>query len=64
MTRSIKDVIVDRISLVSKDNTPAVPKAESKFSIFKMVWVFNGDSKLKKDIENKIDETIRKLKKW
>lgn len=35
MSYNIKDVIVNRISLVSKGKKPAVPKAETSFSIFK-----------------------------
>lgn len=35
MSYNIKDVIVNRISLVSKGKRPAVPKAETSFSIFK-----------------------------
>ena len=31
----LKNVIVDKISLVSKDQNPAVPKASTKFAIFK-----------------------------
>lgn len=36
MAFSIKDVIVDKISLISRGKRPAVPKAETSFSIFKM----------------------------
>lgn len=61
MSRTIKDVIVERISLVSKWEMPAVEKAEAKFSIFKMVGVFKKTPA--KDIENKVDEIIKKLKK-
>jgi hypothetical protein len=35
MVYNIKDVIVNNISLVSKGKKPAVPKAETSFSIFK-----------------------------
>lgn len=62
MTRIIKDVIVERISLVSKWEKPAVEKAESQFSIFKMVWIFDNQEKAK-DIEKKVDEIIKKLLK-
>lgn len=34
--RTIKDVIVNGISLVTKGNTPAVPHAETGFAIFKV----------------------------
>lgn len=32
----LKDVTVDKISLVTKDFTPAVPKATNQFALFKM----------------------------
>lgn len=32
----LKDVTVDKISLVTKDYTPAVPKATNKYAIFKI----------------------------
>lgn len=32
---NIKDIIVNRISLISRWKKPAVPKAETTFSIFK-----------------------------
>jgi len=35
MTREIKDVIVQWISLVTNEYTPAVPKAEARFALFK-----------------------------
>ena len=35
MTREIGNVIVEGISLVSKDYTPAVAKAETRFALFK-----------------------------
>jgi len=35
MTRVIQDVTVDKISLVSKDQKPAVEKAETRFALFK-----------------------------
>lgn len=35
MTREIKDVIVQWISLVTDAYTPAVPKAEARFALFK-----------------------------
>lgn len=33
--RNIENVTVEGISLVSKDYTPAVPKAETRFALFK-----------------------------
>lgn len=35
MVSKIKDVVVDKISLVSDEEIPAVPKAETKFAFFK-----------------------------
>lgn len=35
--RNLKDVFVDWISLVSKNEMPAVEQAESKFALFKTV---------------------------
>lgn len=35
MVFNIKDVVVDKISLISRGKKPAVPKAETSFSIFK-----------------------------
>jgi hypothetical protein len=35
MTREIKDVVVQWISLVTDEYTPAVPKAEARFALFK-----------------------------
>lgn len=37
MSRNLKDVFVNGISLVSKNETPAVEQAESKFALFKTV---------------------------
>ena len=54
MTRNIWNVFVDGISLVSKDNTPAVEQAENKFALFKTV---------KKDIDkDKLDKILTNLK--
>jgi len=36
MVFNIKDVIVNRISLISRGKKPAVAEAETSFSIFKM----------------------------
>lgn len=35
MNRTIKDVVIDKISLLTGHNTPAVPKADRKFAILK-----------------------------
>lgn len=35
MTQELENVIVERISLVSNEATPAVPKAETRFALFK-----------------------------
>lgn len=51
MAFNIKDVIVDKISLISRGKRPAVPKAETSFSIFK---VANG--KLSKEHFAKLEE--------
>jgi len=36
MTRNIKDVVVDKISLITRGKKPAVEMAENKFAIFKV----------------------------
>lgn len=51
MAFNITDVIVDRISLVSKGKRPAVPKAETKFSIFKMAKKERISKNLKEKLE-------------
>lgn len=55
MPRDIKNVFVDGISLVSKNNTPAVEQAENKFALFKTV---------KKDLKKEKLEKILKNLKW
>jgi hypothetical protein len=35
MPQELNNVIVERISLVTNDATPAVPKAETRFALFK-----------------------------
>lgn len=55
MPRDIKNVFVDGISLVSKNNTPAVEQAENKFALFKTV---------KKDLNKQKLEKILKNLKW
>ena len=52
MTRSIWNVFVDGISLVSKDNTPAVEQAENKFALFKTVKKDKNIDKLDKILKN------------
>ena len=52
--REIKNVFVNWISLVSKDNTPAVEQAENIFALFKTVE--------KKDYSKKIEEIQKNLK--
>lgn len=47
MSRNLKDVFVNGISLVSKNETPAVEQAESKFALFKTVKK-NHNEELKK----------------
>lgn len=62
MAFSIKDVFVDKISLISRGKRPAVPKAETTFSIFKMVF---GDDKPKLSAENltKLENISKKYDK-
>jgi len=50
--KKLTDVTVDKISLLTKDNAPAVPKA--KFAILKMF-------KKKKVITKKINERLDKI---
>lgn len=52
MTRNIWNVFVDGISLVSKDNTPAVEQAENKFALFKTVKKGKDKDKLDKILNN------------
>jgi hypothetical protein len=35
MSQELNNVIVERISLVTNEATPAVPKAETRFALFK-----------------------------
>lgn len=77
MVFNIKDVVVDRISLISRGKKPAVPKAETSFSIFKManksIITKENKEKLEKisqnygDIKKKSKKTLyvnRKVKDW
>ena len=52
MTRNIWNVFVDGISLVSKNNTPAVEQAENKFALFKTVKKDLKKEKLQKILDN------------
>lgn len=52
MPRDIKNVFVDGISLVSKNNTPAVEQAENKFALFKTVKRNLNKEKLEKILKN------------
>lgn len=73
MARDIKNVIVDGISLVTKDYTPAVERAETRFALFKATpnWLiklckaFGFDNKPKKPLSksqsDKLDGLITKL---
>lgn len=53
MLTELKNVFVDKISLVSKKENPAVPKASTKFALFK--------TKSKKSNEHTCDVSIKKL---
>lgn len=66
--RKIKDVTVAGISLVTKEYTPAVQKAENKYAIFKMqapAWMqkLADFFWLSKIGEEKIDKAIKSLEK-
>jgi len=52
MPRDIKNVFVDGISLVTKDNTPAVEQAENKFALFKTVKKNKDQERLNKILSN------------
>ena len=52
MPRDIKNVFVDGISLVTKDNTPAVEQAENKFALFKTVKKNKNQERLNKILSN------------
>jgi len=59
MSKNISWVVVDKISLVSKNEKPAIEKAETKFSIFKS---FNFTNK-KDDCFEILDKIEKKLQK-
>ena len=56
----LKDLTVNAITLVSKDKNPAVPKAETGFSIFK---IFNKKTIVSKAEKDKLDSIVSKLDK-
>jgi len=56
----LKDLKVSAITLVSKDKAPAVPKAETWFSIFK---IFNKRKVISKTNISKLDDIISTLDK-
>lgn len=49
---------VDKVSLVTSDKTPAVPKATTKFSFFKMLI----SKKIDKEKLEKLEKIQKKLK--
>ena len=60
--REIKNVFVDWISLVSKNEAPAVEQAENKFALFKSKENLNKKDleEIKKNLEKKDLEEIKK----
>lgn len=58
MVNLISDVDVGKVSLVSSDHNPAVPKASTKFAFFK----FFQKNKVSKKSLNKIEEIQRAIK--
>ena len=52
MPRDIKNVFVDGISLVTKDNIPALEQAENKIALFKTVKKNKNKEKLNKILSN------------
>lgn len=59
--RNIKNVFVNGISLVSKNETPAVEQAENRFALFKNVK--KEENKDKEILTKKIDEILKNLQK-
>ena len=59
MSQEIENVIVERISLVSSEATPAVPKAETRFALFKAMP--KRIMKLQRIFEKEEEYKIRKL---
>lgn len=62
MSRNIKNVFVQGISLVSKNESPAVEQAENKFALFKTVKKINTEQ-LKKIKSNLNKHKWEKLSK-
>ena len=58
MIFNIKDVVVNTISLVTKNNRPAVKKAETSFAIFKTAKETLSDDQI-----NRLDN-IQKVFDW
>lgn len=56
----LKDLKVKTISLITKNENPAVPKAENEFAIFKMFKKEKISDEQKEKIEN-IQKTLRKI---
>lgn len=59
--RNIKNVFVNGISLVSKNEAPAVEQAENRFALFKNVK--KEENKNKEILTKKIDEILKNLQK-
>lgn len=59
--RNIKNVFVNGISLVSKNEAPAVEQAENRFALFKNVK--KEENKDKEILTKKIDEILKNLQK-
>nr|DAF40164.1 MAG TPA: hypothetical protein [Bacteriophage sp.]DAN26447.1 MAG TPA: hypothetical protein [Caudoviricetes sp.]DAS32092.1 MAG TPA: hypothetical protein [Caudoviricetes sp.] len=56
--KNLINLIVDKISIVSKDKTPAVPKANSEF--FSVLKIKQGWSKEQLELLEKIKKTYQK----
>jgi len=54
----LENVTVERISLLTSDNTPAVPKADARFALFKSVpqWMTKLQKFFRPDAEDRYDE--------
>ena len=67
---NLKNVFVNKISLVSKDENPAVPKSNIKYALFKTVKKADpGPSKLDTLVKTmqgkqKLGKIITKLEEW
>lgn len=62
MFNQLKNVIVDKISLVTKSENPAVPKASTKFALFKTAGNDLWDDRIS-DNQRMIDWIVEKLEK-